>query len=47
MVEAFNINILHIENIRNTIEHMDETCRDIVDDMSFENCDKDANIPES
>jgi uncharacterized protein (UPF0335 family) len=47
MVEAFDINILHIENIRNRIERMDETCRDIADDMSFANRDKDANIPET
>jgi hypothetical protein len=47
MVEAFDINILHIENIRNRIERMDETCRDIVDDMNFENHDKDPNIPET
>jgi hypothetical protein len=46
MVGAFDINILHIENIRNRIERMDETCRDIVDDMNFANRDKDANIPE-
>jgi hypothetical protein len=26
---------------------MDETCRDIVDDMNFANRDKDANIPET
>jgi hypothetical protein len=47
MIEAFDINILHIENIRNQIERMDETCRDIVDDLNFENRDKDANIPET
>jgi hypothetical protein len=47
MVEAFDINILHIENIRNRIERMDETCRDVVDDMNFANRDKDANIPET
>jgi hypothetical protein len=45
MVKAFDINILHIENIRNRIERMDETCRDIVDDMNYANRDKDANIP--
>jgi hypothetical protein len=47
MVETFDINILHIENIRNRIERMDETCKDIVDDMNFANRDKDANIPET
>jgi hypothetical protein len=47
MVEAFDINILHIENIRNHIERLDETCRDVVDDMNFANHDKKANIPET
>jgi hypothetical protein len=46
MVEALDINILHIENIRNRIECLDETCRDIVDDMNFANREKKANIPE-
>jgi hypothetical protein len=44
MVEAFDTNILHIENIRNRIERMDENCNDIVDDMNFANRDKDTNI---
>jgi hypothetical protein len=35
MVEALDIDILHIENIRNHIERLDETCRDIVDDMNL------------
>jgi hypothetical protein len=47
MVEALDINILHIENIRNRIERLDETCRDIVDDMNLANRDKKANIPET
>jgi hypothetical protein len=47
MVEAFDINILNIENKRNRIERMDENCSDLVDDMNFENRDKDANIPET
>jgi hypothetical protein len=47
MVEALDINILHIENIRNRKERLDETCRDIVDDMNFANRDKKANIPET
>jgi hypothetical protein len=47
MVEAFDINILHIENIRNRIERMDENCNDLVDGMSFANCGKYANIPET
>jgi hypothetical protein len=34
MVEALDINILHIENLRNRIERLDKTCRDIVDDMN-------------
>jgi uncharacterized spore protein YtfJ len=45
MVEALDINILHIENIRNRIERLDETCRDIVDEINFANRDKKANIP--
>jgi hypothetical protein len=47
MVEAFDINILHIENIRNRIERFYETCRDIEYDMNFANSDKKANIPET
>jgi hypothetical protein len=47
MVEALDINILHIENIRNRIERLDKTCRDIVDGMNFANCDKKTNIPEA
>jgi hypothetical protein len=40
-VEAFDTNILHIEQIRNRIEHMDESCNDLVDDMNYANHDKD------
>jgi hypothetical protein len=47
MVEAWDNNILHIENIRNRIERLDETCKDIVDDMRLANCDKKTNIPVS
>jgi hypothetical protein len=47
MVEALYINILHIENIRNRIERLEETCKDIVDDMRLANRDKKTNIPES
>jgi phage host-nuclease inhibitor protein Gam len=47
MVEALDINILHIENIRNSIEHLVETYRDIVDDMNLANSDKKSNIPET
>jgi hypothetical protein len=47
MVEALDINILHIENIRNRIERLDETCRDSVDDMNLANRDKKKNIPET
>jgi hypothetical protein len=47
MIEAFDINILHIENIRNRIERMDENCNDLVDGMNFANRDKDTNIPET
>jgi hypothetical protein len=46
-VEALDINILHIENIRNRIEHLDETCMDILDDMNLANRDKKANTPET
>jgi hypothetical protein len=46
MEEALDNNILHIENIRNCIERLDETCNDIVDDMHLANRDK-KNIPES
>jgi hypothetical protein len=46
-VEALDINILHIENISNHIERLDETCRDIVDHMNLANRDKKANIPET
>jgi hypothetical protein len=41
------LNILHIENIRNRIERLDETCKDIVDDMRLANHDQKNNIPES
>jgi hypothetical protein len=47
MGEAFDINISHIENIRNRIEVMDENSSDLVDDMNFANRDEDANIPET
>jgi hypothetical protein len=47
MVKAFYINILHIENIQNRIERMDENCNDLVDDMNFANREKDTNIPET
>jgi hypothetical protein len=47
MVEAFETNILHIENIRNRIELMDENCNDLVDDMNYANRDKDINIPKT
>jgi hypothetical protein len=47
MVEALDINILHVENIRNRIERLEETCKDIVDDVNFANCDKKANFPET
>jgi hypothetical protein len=40
MVEALYINILHIENIRNIIERLEETCKDIVDDMRLANREK-------
>jgi hypothetical protein len=40
MVEALDNNILHIDNIRNRIEHLEEKCKDIVDDMRLANCDK-------
>jgi hypothetical protein len=46
MVEALDINILHIENTRNRTEHLDETCKDIVDDMCLANRDNNINIPE-
>jgi hypothetical protein len=46
-VETLDNNILHIENIRNCIERLDETCKDIVDDMRLANCDNKTNIPES
>jgi hypothetical protein len=47
MVEAFDTNILHIEQIRNQIECMDESCNDLVDDMIYANRDKDTNIPKT
>jgi hypothetical protein len=47
MVESLDRNILHIDNIRNHIERLDETCTDIVDDMRLANRDKKTNIPES
>jgi hypothetical protein len=47
MVEAFDTNILHIEQIRNRIERMDESCNDLVDDMIYANRDKDTNIPKT
>jgi hypothetical protein len=47
MVEALDTNILHIENIRNHIERLDETCKDIVDDTRLANHDKKKIIPES
>jgi hypothetical protein len=47
MVEALDINILHVENIRNRIERLEETCKDIVDGMNIVNHDKQANIPET
>jgi hypothetical protein len=47
MVEALDNNILHIENIRNPIKRLDETCKDIVDGIRLANCDKKTNIPES
>jgi hypothetical protein len=31
----------------NRIERLEETCKDIEDDMNFANCDKKANIPET
>jgi hypothetical protein len=46
LVESLDNNILHIENIRNRIECLDETCKDIVDDMRLANCDP-KKIPES
>jgi hypothetical protein len=33
MVEALDNTVLHIENIKNRIECLDETCKEIVDDM--------------
>jgi hypothetical protein len=47
MVEALDINILQIENMRYHIEFLDETCSDIVDGMSLANRDKKENIPET
>jgi hypothetical protein len=47
MVEAFDTNILHIENIWNRIERMDENCNDLVNDMNYANHDKDTNIPKT
>jgi predicted AlkP superfamily phosphohydrolase/phosphomutase len=44
MVKALDINILHIENIRNRIERLEETCKDIVDDMRLANHDQKTNI---
>jgi uncharacterized protein (UPF0335 family) len=38
---------LHIENIRNRIERMDENCNDLVDDMIYANRDKDTNTPKT
>jgi hypothetical protein len=46
MVEALDKNILQIDNIRNRIERLDETCKDIVDDMRLANRDKKTNISE-
>jgi hypothetical protein len=46
IAEALDNNI-HIENIRNRIERLDETCKDIVDYMRLANRDKKTNIPES
>jgi hypothetical protein len=40
MIEALDNNILHIEKIRYPIERLDETCKDIVDDMRLANHDK-------
>jgi uncharacterized protein (UPF0335 family) len=47
LLESVDNNILHIENMRNRIERLEETCKDIVDDMRQENRKKKTNIPES
>jgi uncharacterized protein (UPF0335 family) len=47
MVESLYNNILHIENIMNRIERLDETCKEIVEDLRLANRDKKENIPAS
>jgi hypothetical protein len=47
LVEYLDNNILHIENARNRIECLEETCKDIEDDMRPANLEKKRNIPES
>jgi hypothetical protein len=47
LVESLDNNILHIENVRNRRECLEETCKDIVDDMRLANRDKKTNIHES
>jgi hypothetical protein len=47
LVESLDNNVLHIENVRNHIERLEETCKDIVDDLRLANHEKKTNIPES
>jgi hypothetical protein len=47
MLEVLDINILHVENIRNHIERLEETCKETVDGMNIANHYKKANIPET
>jgi hypothetical protein len=47
LVESLDTNILQIENVRNRIERLEETRKDIVDDMRHANREKKTNIPES
>jgi hypothetical protein len=47
LVESLDKNILHIENMRNRTERLEETFNDIVDDMRLANREKKTNIPES
>jgi hypothetical protein len=47
LVESLDNNILHIENMRDRMERLEETYKDIVDDMRHANREKKRNIPES